>query len=78
MTAYPDFEPWMDDANWATSDPDLFTFGSGGSARQARKICGACDAINQCFEYSLRTNQEDSVWGGLTPLQRRNLRRKAA
>jgi len=68
----------MDDANWATSDPDLFTFGSGGSARQARNICGACDVAAECLEYAMRTNQADSVWTGLTPLQRRNLRRKAA
>lgn len=41
----------------------------------ARAICDSCELKARCLEYALR-NDEYGVWGGLTEMQRSNLRRK--
>ena len=78
MTALPDCESWMDSALCAETDPALFTVEKGGSWEPARKICGGCDVREACLEYAQRTMQMQSIWGGLSPLERRRLRKEAA
>ena len=74
----PTSEPWMSDANCATSDPDLFTGEKGQPSEPAKKICGAGDVTAECLEYAIRTMQTRSIWGGKTTRERIGLRRKAA
>ena len=57
-------------------DPELFTIvGSGpaakAQARQARAVCAACPARQQCLEWALSGIFVDQVMGGLTEDERR-------
>ncbi len=63
--------PWMDDAACAQTDPDMFFPEKGGSTRNAKRICGGCDVREQCLEYALATGQQEGIWGGLAPRERR-------
>ena len=44
-------------------------------AEAAKAVCGACPVREPCLEFSLVTNQEFGVWGGLTQEERRRFRR---
>jgi WhiB family transcriptional regulator, redox-sensing transcriptional regulator len=62
-------------------DPELF-FPIGQSAtamRQAlnaRQICNGCPVMGMCLEWSLATGQDDGIWGGLDPVERRAISRR--
>ncbi|MGH8899795.1 MAG: WhiB family transcriptional regulator, partial [Egibacteraceae bacterium] len=43
---------------------------------RAKVICRRCDVTAQCLEWSLKTNQDAGVWGGLYEDERRTLRRR--
>ena len=47
----------------------------GDSYLQAKQVCAECPIKTECLEYALRNFEEFGVWGGLTPKQRRPLRR---
>lgn len=69
---------WQDSANCATTDPELFVLDSGGSTIAAKKICGACDVREQCLQFAIDKHIYIGIWGGLSPVQRRAMRRAAA
>jgi WhiB family redox-sensing transcriptional regulator len=66
----------MDDAACAEVTPDVFfpEFGNNHS-RQAIKICDACPVKLLCLEYALGNEEVWGIWGGLTPNQRKRLKR---
>ena len=41
-----------------------------------REICGECPVKNLCLEYAIEQQEEFGVFGGLTPGERRRLRRQ--
>ena len=43
----------------------------------ARHMCNACPVTADCLAYALDIDPVDGIWGGLTPNERRTLRRKA-
>jgi WhiB family redox-sensing transcriptional regulator len=45
--------------------------------RYAKKQCDTCSIVNQCLEYALEAGEQHGIWGGTTPMERRQLRRKA-
>ena len=53
--------------------------GSTGTALEqiatAKRICRACQAVEECLEFALATNQEAGIWGGTTEEERRKLRK---
>ncbi len=75
---------WRAEAACAGMGPELF-FPLGElteeAARQvvsARAVRARCPVRTACAEFALATNQEDGIWGGLTPRERRVLRRRRA
>ena len=44
---------WQTDALCAQTDPEAFFPEKGGSTRDAKKVCGACNVRSQCLEYAL-------------------------
>jgi WhiB family redox-sensing transcriptional regulator len=42
----------------------------------AKAICAACPVRDKCLEWAMATRQDDGVWGGLTEVERRRLRRR--
>ena len=73
LRAVPEYQPWMDRAVCAQTDPDLFFPEKNGNAAPARRICGTCPVAGECLEYALANRETHGVWGGLTPLERRKL-----
>lgn len=65
--------------------PDLFfpekigTEGNlGQSVKLAKKACATCPALNPCLAYALAANETDGIWGGTSPNERQELRRRSA
>jgi len=55
------------------ANQDLF-FPTGAGASEARAMCDACPAEDQCKDYAVETNQLSGIWGNTTQKQRRKLR----
>jgi WhiB family transcriptional regulator, redox-sensing transcriptional regulator len=71
-------ESWAGDAACREPriDPDLF-FPLGdldAEVASAKAICERCPVTSECLGWALRTGEPDGVWGGTTPVERRQLR----
>lgn len=64
---------WQEDALCAQVGPEPFFLPQGGSAEEARLICGHCDVRGECLEFAIENEEEFGVWGGLTTGERRKL-----
>lgn len=65
-------------ANCTTTDPEIFFSESRGAypeQKAMRKICGACDALNECRDYALN-NTVLGFWGNTTEKERRFIRKQ--
>ena len=75
-----DTDDWRKKASCRSVDPDLFfPIGTTGLAldqiESAKAVCRSCDAMTDCLEFALTTNQESGVWGGTSEEERRKLRK---
>ena len=71
---------WADDAACRGCDPNLW-FPAGGHGvgvdySDARRICAGCPVAADCLEHALAVPEQDGMWGGLDPDERRLLRRR--
>ncbi len=76
-----DMHDWREFAACRDTDPDLFfPIGTTGPAieqiTQAKRVCGMCEAREECLEFALKTNQDSGIWGGTSEEERRKLRRQ--
>jgi WhiB family transcriptional regulator, redox-sensing transcriptional regulator len=60
-------------------DPELFfAVGTAGPAlvqiAEAKAVCARCPVVAPCLAWALATGQDDGIWGGLTPDERRALK----
>jgi WhiB family redox-sensing transcriptional regulator len=69
---------WQDRALCAQTDPEAFFPEKGGSTREAKKVCRACDVRTECLEYALEHDERFGIWGGLSERERRRLKRGTA
>ena len=60
-------------------NPEMFYPGKGEAAmaREAKKVCLACDVRDICLETSLENSERFGVWGGLSERERRKVLRRA-
>jgi WhiB family transcriptional regulator, redox-sensing transcriptional regulator len=42
----------------------------------AKSACKRCPLVNACLEYAVKDSSLDGIWGGTTPKERRNMRRR--
>lgn len=68
---------WQADALCAQTDPEAFFPEKGGSTRDAKMICQACEVRAQCLEYALERDERFGIWGGYSERERRKMRRRA-
>lgn len=68
---------WQTDALCAQVDPEAFFPEKGGSTRDAKRVCEACDVRAECLEWALENDERYGIWGGLSERERRKLRRSA-
>lgn len=62
----------------AETDPEAFFPDKGGSVKDAKRLCGACPAQEECLQWALDNDERFGVWGGLSERERRRLRRTQA
>jgi WhiB family transcriptional regulator, redox-sensing transcriptional regulator len=74
LTATPGELGWMDSALCAQTDPEAFFPEKGGSTREAKRTCRACEVRAECLEYALEHDEHYGVWGGLSEAERKRLR----
>ncbi|NKN51415.1 WhiB family transcriptional regulator [Clostridioides difficile] len=73
-----DDEPeWHYNALCAQTDPEAFFPEKGGSTREAKRICESCEVRQECLEYALANDERFGIWGGLSEMERRRLRKRA-
>jgi WhiB family redox-sensing transcriptional regulator len=67
---------WRDDALCVryAGEVDFFP-ARGESTAAAKAVCASCPVRESCLEYALRSDIHCGVWGGLSELERRQLRR---
>ena len=60
-----------------SNDPNLFFVNQGESTKLAKRICAICKYINECLKYSYNeiNTRQYGVWGGYTPMERKELRK---
>ncbi len=59
-------------------DNEIFFPDKGGSTREAKQVCAACEVQPQCLEFALRNDERFGIWGGWSERERRRLKRTAA
>lgn len=69
---------WQDAALCAQVDPEIFFPEKGGSTREAKLVCHACEARAECLDYALEHDEPHGVWGGMSERERRLLTRRAS
>jgi WhiB family redox-sensing transcriptional regulator len=74
---------WRDKAACLTVDPELFfPVGNTGPAvdqiEKAKAVCATCTVTEICLQYALESGQDSGVGGGLSEVERRALKRRAA
>jgi WhiB family redox-sensing transcriptional regulator len=72
---------WMEHAACRETDAEMFfPVGTTGASleqiNRAVAICSVCNALDQCLNFALQTNQEFGVWGGYAEDDRRRLRKR--
>jgi len=68
---------WQDRALCAQTDPEAFFPEKGGSTREAKKVCRACEVRAECLEYALERDERFGIFGGLSERERRRMKREA-
>jgi WhiB family redox-sensing transcriptional regulator len=72
----PGSPEWHERALCAQTDPEAFFPEKGGSTREAKKVCLACDVRDRCLQYALEHDERFGIWGGLSERERRRLKRR--
>lgn len=67
---------WMSRGRCAETDPEAFFPERDQSCAEAQAVCRRCPVRARCLDYALDTGQPYGVWGGLTELERRRLKRR--
>lgn len=68
-----DAPAWMAEGLCAQTDPEAFFPEKGGSVREAKAICRACDVRENCLAYALEHQERFGIWGGYSERERRRL-----
>ncbi|NBM17376.1 WhiB family transcriptional regulator [Streptomyces sp. GC420] len=66
---------WQELALCAQTGAGFFFPEPGGSVREAKLLCLACEGREACLEYALAHDERFGVWGGLSERERDRLRR---
>ena len=77
-----EYHEWMEDAECSRAqDPEIF-FPQGDDLklhmRSAKEYCDRCMVSAECLEYAVKNRIDDGIFAGMTPRQRRSLRKQTA
>jgi len=71
-------EVWQERALCAQTDPETWFPEKGGSTREAKAICRACEVRPECLEWALANDEQFGVAGGLSARERRVLKARSS
>jgi len=72
-------DPWFTKAACRGMDANLWhpeRGQTGDLGYKAKQVCAGCEVAEKCLAYAMTTNQDIGIWGGLTPIERKRLRRR--
>lgn len=69
-------QTWQELALCAETDPEAFFPEKGGSTKDAKRTCLACDVKDQCLKYALDNDERFGIWGGLSERERRKMKKR--
>jgi WhiB family transcriptional regulator, redox-sensing transcriptional regulator len=69
-------EAWMRRAACRGQETEAFFPPRGGDVSGPKAVCAACPVRQECLEYALDNRDKFGVWGGLTEMERREIRRE--
>ena len=52
----------------------VFFLDKGQPATEAKLICAGCPVRQECLDYAIAKREVRGIWGGLTPVERRQAR----
>jgi len=80
MTVNPSDSSWRKQAACRGMNVDIFVPEGPGNLLylEARTVCETCPVRLPCLEFALDNCEEIGMYGGLTPRERRSLRRSTA
>ena len=67
---------WREQAACRDLDTSTFFPETDEEAAAAIAVCATCPVREACLEFALVTRQDDGVWGGMTEVERKRLRRR--
>ena len=73
----PEELSWQERALCAQTDPEAFFPEKGGSTREAKRVCMACEVRAECLDYALAHDERFGIWGGLSERERRRVKKQA-
>ncbi len=79
MALYSESTPFNGSQLCSKVDPELFfpeDYSFTTVVNKAKEVCKSCPLILPCLAYALKEPSLDGVWGGKTPQERKNLRRR--
>lgn len=65
----------MEQARCKDEDIDTFFPSNGEGSSAAKAICDKCKVVNECFDFAIRTGQRHGIWGGISPIKLRKVRK---
>lgn len=71
-------EEWQDRALCKETDPESFFPDKGGTTREAKQTCMACEVKADCLQYALENDIRWGIWGGVAERDRRKLKKANA
>lgn len=71
-----DNSSWIERALCAESDPSIFLGGVENSHKLAISTCNRCPVKTDCLDFALKNGEDNGIWGGTTPAERRELAKK--
>ena len=74
--ASPELVKWMRRSACRDRDPGMFFPADERSTQEAKSVCRECPVRDHCLAYAVDNRITDGVWGGLSELERRALRRR--
>jgi WhiB family redox-sensing transcriptional regulator len=74
-------EPWINRAACLNRNPAWWDHDTGPTSPQGDKaiaICNRCPVRTECLTDAMELGTEHGIWGGLTPLDRKQLAKELA
>ncbi|MEA1902404.1 MAG: WhiB family transcriptional regulator [Actinomycetota bacterium] len=71
--------PWREAASCLEQTDEVTFFPDRddiGAIAKAKAICATCPVADVCLSWAIESNQNDGIWGGHTPKERRTIRRR--